>query len=286
MRRTYFYVGVLVNIFLTMPLTAGASAEMKTLEESKDVVTVCILDSGCNLPDVPGKNYLDDSQDLTDREGHGTYVYKILKEAAPNADIYMLKCFDSSLEITQNALEEREEYPEIQDTGSAIIQAVYDAVDVYDADMINMSWTLNQDIEELHEAVRYAAGKDVLLVAAAGNLSLTTPLGSKVYPASWEEVIGVAGVDLNDQGEPVSSLWYLQSDAVFVSANGNYSGEKGSSFAVPRISGVLAQYLTEDPQKIHTQKDAEEYLKNIAEDAGDPGYDIVFGWGYVKTITE
>lgn len=107
-----------------------------------------------------------------------------------------------------------------------LFRLIYDAVDVYDADIINMSWTLNQDSEELHEAICYAAKQNVLLVAAAGNLSLSTPLGSQVYPASWEEVIGVSGADLNAQGEPVSSLWYLQSDAVFVSADGNYRGEK------------------------------------------------------------
>ena len=70
MRRTYFYAGVLLGIFLTLPLTAGAAAEMISLEETSDEVTVCILDSGCNLSYVQGKNYLDGTQDLTDQEGH------------------------------------------------------------------------------------------------------------------------------------------------------------------------------------------------------------------------
>lgn len=283
MRRTHFYAGILFGIFLTMPLTVGASAEMESLEEVSNAVTVCILDSGCNLPDGQGKNYLEDTEDLTDQEGHGTCVYEILKETAPDADIYMLKCFDSSMALTQNTQEASGEHSNATDVGSAIIQAIYDAVDIYDADIINMSWTLNQDDEELHEAIAYAAGRNVLLVAAAGNLSLSTPLGSEVYPAAWKEVIGVSGADLNEQGEPVSSLWYLQSNAVFVSADGNYQGEKGSSFAAPRISGVLAKYLSEVLIESHTKEKAEEYLKEIATDAGDPGYDTTFGWGYVET---
>ncbi|MEI3195058.1 MAG: hypothetical protein V8S54_03940 [Lachnospiraceae bacterium] len=64
-----------------------------------DPVTVCILDSGCNLPDIQGRNYLDGTQDLTDPEGHGTYVYELLKETAPEAELYMLKCFDSSTSL-------------------------------------------------------------------------------------------------------------------------------------------------------------------------------------------
>ena len=283
MRRTYFYAGILLGIFLTMPLTAGASAEGKAMGAVTDPVTICILDSGCNLSNVQGKNYLDGTRDLTDRKEHGTYIYEILKENAPDADIYMLKCFDSSISLPQKVQESGEEQSKAPDAGTVIIQAVYDAVDVYGADIINMSWTLNQDNEELHEAVAYAARRNVLLVAAAGNLSLSTPLGSEVYPAAWDEAIGVAGADLDDQGEPVSSLWYLQSDAVFVSADGNYQGEKGSSFAAPRISGVLAKYLSESQTEKQTQKDAEEYLKEIAVDAGDPGYDTTFGWGYVKT---
>ena len=283
MRKTYFYAGILLGIFLAMPLTAGASAEIKSLEETSDAVIVCILDSGCNLSYVQGKNYLDGTQDLTDQEGHGTFVYEILKETAPDADIYMLKCFDSSTSLSQNAQRDAEEQSKAPDTGSAIMQAIYDAVDVYDADIINMSWTLNQDNEELHEAMAYAAGRNVLLVAAAGNLSLSTPLGSEVYPAAWKEVIGVSGADLNEQGEPVSSLWYLQSDAVFVSADGNYQGEKGTSYAAPRISGILAKYLSEVPNENHTKGKAEEYLKEIVIDAGDSGYDTTFGWGYVET---
>lgn len=283
MRRTNFYVNVLLGIFLTLPLTAGAAAEGTAMETVTDPVTICILDSGCNLSDIQGKNYLDGTQDLTDPEGHGTRIYEILKETAPDADIYMLKCFDSNISLPQNAQESDEEQSKDSDAGTAIIQAIYDAVDIYDADIINMSWTLNQNNEELHEAMAYAAERNVLLVAAAGNLSLSTPLGREVYPAAWKEVIGVSGADLNDQGEPVSSLWYLQSNAVFVSADGNYQGEKGSSFAAPRISGVLAKYLSDVLIESHTKEKAEEYLKEIATDAGDPGYDTTFGWGYVET---
>ena len=88
-------------------------------------------------------------------------------------------------------------------------------------------------------------------------------------------------MNLNAQGEPVSSLWYLQSDAVFVSADGNYP-EKGSSFAAPRINGILAGYLDRTSEEKHTQKYAEEYLKKYRSGHGPPGYDTVFGWGYVK----
>ena len=147
-----------------------------------------------------------------------------------------------------------------------------------------------------------------------------------VYPAGWDEVIGVAGADIDENGEPVTSTWYLHSEAVFVSADGHYQGEKGSSYAAPRVSGLLANYLSEQKKtacaaeeagNLSVQKenassedngysselagastgDAEglseqarasshlemvrDYLKSIALDAGDTGYDTTFGWGAV-----
>ena len=128
MRRTCFYAGILFGIFLTLPLTAGAAAEGTAMETVTDPVTICILDSGCNLSYVQGKNYLDGTQDLTDQEGHGTFVYDILKEIAPDTDIYMLKCFDSSISLTQNSQEASEEQSKAPDTGSAIIRAIYDGI--------------------------------------------------------------------------------------------------------------------------------------------------------------
>lgn len=244
-------------------------------------VTICILDSGWNRENGEGWNYVAEDQDLTDHNGHGTLITEILEENAPDAELVMLKCFDR----------------EMEDSGKEDImdRAIRDCVDKYHGDIINMSWTLNQEKDELHDAVKYAQEKGAILVAAAGNLSMQTPLGSLVYPAAWEEVIGVGGVDLDEEGNPASSLWYLQSEAVFVCADGNYKGEKGSSFAVPQVTAVLADYLKEEmvtgkmrnsekaekSDSARTQK-ARAYLQEIAEDAGKTGYDTIFGWGYIR----
>lgn len=265
-RRSQILIAFVAGSWIfSVPLQTGAQ---------EDAVTICILDSGCNESGVTGKNYLNDSENLEDTQGHGTFVYQILSQSAPDAQLYMLKCFDDSQEM-----EVEEDNRTVEER---IVAAIYEAVDSYHADIINMSWTLNQDSEKLHEAIQYADRHHVLMVAAAGNLSLSTPLGSQVYPAAWEEVIGVAGADTDEQGKPASSLWYLRSEAVFVSADGNCQGEKGSSFATPRISAVLADYLSERPQKTVSLEEAKNYLISLAEDAGEPGYDTVFGWGYIN----
>ena len=233
---------------------------------------VCILDSGTNEAGAEGWNYLAGNEDLTDEAGHGDLIYQLLESETPNARLIMLKCFESA--------EETEEKK-----GTEIItQALYDAVDLWQADVISISWTRNEESEELYEAVCYARENGAVLVAAAGNLSLSTPLGSLVYPAAWEEVIGVGGADTDEKGEPVSSLWYLKSEAVFVSADGNYEGEKGSSFAVPRVSGKIAEYLFQKPEA--SEAEIREWLKDTVIDTGEEGYDPVFGWGFLKTDNE
>ena len=118
-----------------------------------------------------------------------------------------------------------------------------------------------------------------MLIAPAGNLSLSTPLGSVTYPAAWNEVIGVGGVNLSEGGDPVSSLFYLRNDSVFVCARADCDGEKGSSYAAPRVTAVVAAYLAMAPGA--TAKDISRFLKDTALDLGEPGYDTVYGWGYI-----
>lgn len=248
----------------SVPLTAGAQ---------EDAVTICILDSGCDDSQAEGKNYLSDGEKLSDEGGHGTLVYQILAENVPDARLYMLKCFSGEEETSSEEEKTRQE--------QAILQALYDAVDVYQADVINISWTLNVESEALHEAIAYAYEQGSIVVAASGNLSLQTPIGSRVYPAGWEEVIGVGGVDLDADGNPVSSLWYLQSDSIFVCTDGNWQGEKGTSFAAPKVAAVIARYLQSAPEEEKNDPRVREYLKEQAQDLGESGYDTVFGWGYI-----
>ena len=82
-------------------------------------------------------NYLEGSDNLSDNSGHGTGVCEILLEKALDANLVMLKCFDGESEN--------------QTDDNTIIQAIYDSVDKYHADILNMSWTLNR-LNLLHEA--------------------------------------------------------------------------------------------------------------------------------------
>lgn len=244
-----------VVILLAALLFASCSAE-KT-------VTVCILDSGCSEGHTAGESFLGESDDLTDSIGHGTNICSLVRQAAPEANVVMLKCFDSQDTVNEDA----------------IVAALYAAVDTYHADVINMSWTLPKQSDALREAISHAHDQGAILVACTGNLSVGTGLGTVAYPAAYDVVLGVAGVDVNEAGEPETSLWYLYGDAVFLCARGDCGDDKGSSYAAARVSGLIAAALQSgvEPSQIP------DHLAAMTQDMGEPGYDHRYGWGYLET---
>ena len=226
-----------------------------------EAVTVCILDSGCNDGHVAGESFLENDDALADPIGHGTHICSLIRDGAPEADVVMLKCFEAEDSVNEDA----------------IVAALYAAVDTYRADVINMSWTLADESEALREAILHAYDSGAVLVACAGNLSLSTGLGAVAYPAAWDEVIGVAGVNLDAQGEPQTSLWYLYGEAVDFCARSDCGDEKGASYSTARVSGRIAAALQDGVEKAEIY----EYLASLAQDMGEPGFDDRYGWGYL-----
>ena len=246
--------------FRTLLRTSGSAGETDT---PVTAVTVCILDSGCSDNHNLGESFLGDPDDLTDSVGHGTRICALVREAAPEADVVMLRCFEAQDTVNEEA----------------IVAALYAAVDTYHADVINMSWTLPKESDTLYEAVCHAHDQGAILVACTGNLSVSTGLGTVAYPAAWDEVIGVGGVDLNETGEPKTSLWYLYGEAVDFCARGDCGDDKGSSYAAARVSGMIAAALHGGVESSQIS----EHLAAMALDMGDPGYDSRYGWGYLET---
>ncbi|MGN0972325.1 MAG: S8 family peptidase [Aristaeellaceae bacterium] len=226
-------------------------------------MTVCILDSGCNEDHLAGESFLGDPEDLSDAVGHGTRICGLVRSGAPEARVVMLKCFDARDTVDE----------------ATIIAALRAAVDTYHADVINMSWTLAEESDALREAILHAHEQGAILVASCGNLGLSTGLGTVAYPAAWDEVIGIAGVDLKEDGQPRTSLWYLYGKSVDFCARGDGGDDKGSSYAAARVTGLIAAALHSGmaPSQIH------DWLAATAQDMGDPGHDDRFGWGYLET---
>lgn len=250
-------------------------------------IRIGVIDSGvdptnANLQSanlIQGYSYIQSSADTNDDVYHGTKVIQVIcgdhnglgiSGISPNAEIVPLKCFSA----------------EGGGTVKIIIEAIRDAVSLYQCDIINMSWGLKNDSQLLHSELRSAYDAGVLLVAAAGNVTTNYPQGTKIYPAAYQEVISVSAID--------SSLRVLSSsqknDQVFVcapggnipfiDASGNVTGESGTSYASPCVTAELAILMQLAP---NLERDA--LMDAIIErtvDLGESGYDIAYGYGLLR----
>jgi type VII secretion-associated serine protease mycosin len=173
----------------------------------------------------------------------------------------------------------------IDDSDQQVADAVVWAVD-NGADVINMSFTRNElDWPESWDAAfLYAAEHDVVIVAAAGNRgSGTEQVGA---PATMPGVLTVAGVDragvvsadASSQGITISVAAPSES-LVGVRPDGRYVSWAGTSGAAPIVSGIVALV-----RAAHPELDAANVINRViatARDAGPPGNDFTYGFGYI-----
>lgn len=149
------------------------------------------------------------------------------------------------------------------------------------ADIISMSLGGYGESELLHEAVKYAYDAGALVIAAAGNDNTNI----KAYPAGYDEVIAVAATDQYDS----KAWWSNWGDWIELAAPGvdiystvpwGYMYASGTSMACPHVSGVAALVWSLYPSK--TRDWVRLWLRCTAEDLGDPGFDIYYGYGRVN----
>jgi thermitase len=202
-------------------------------------VVVAILDTGVDLshPDLQGKvvasvNFTDSST-ASDVNGHGTHVAGIVGAATNNGQGVAGLGYNTSV-MNVKVMGDN-------GTGSffAVAQGVVWAAD-HGARVVNMSLGAEFGNATLEDAVNYAWGKGVVVVAAAGNGGSSTPF----YPAAYANVIAVASTDMFDKLAPLSDY----GDWVDVAApggniystlpNNNYASLSGTSMASPHVAGL------------------------------------------------
>jgi len=157
--------------------------------------------------------------------GHGTEVASLLRILAPEANIWLLRAFDS--------------------TGTADVATVYQAtiwaVD-HGAQIINMSFGSPINSPALSDAVSYAKSHNVLVAAAAGNSNQE----ALAFPAGLKPVLATVATDLMDAKAPFSNYSYSAgvsapgTDVVAAYPGGRFAIVWGTSFAAPMVAAEAA----------------------------------------------
>jgi thermitase len=135
------------------------------------------------------------------------------------------------------------------------------------ARVMSLSWGSETPSALLESATGYAAAKGLILVAAAGN----EPTGRAVYPAAYENVIGVGALTSN--GEPWVKSNYgefvtLQAPGLaelpvgFKGDPGTYVGTSiATAFTAHRIAAILDKTPDADLQTILQKLAAENEIR-------------------------
>lgn len=238
-------VKLIVMIGLVMSFAIGlveAKEPLSTAQARKSVVKVAILDTGSNIAYKEGISLIDDT--VRDYNGHGTLIASIIKEACPGAELYVIKVIGKDgLALSEEAV--------ILGLRWAISRGV---------NIINMSLRL-KDSERLHRAIREAFEREIIIIAAAGNLSSkadilnapyragdgspSTAMSSRevAYPAKYPEVIAVGA--LNRYGKIYEAS--VRGNDVEIYCKGYKANKAGTSIAAAYASGAIADIISKIP---------------------------------------
>ncbi|HEX8183179.1 MAG TPA: S8 family serine peptidase [Blastocatellia bacterium] len=200
------------------------------------------------VDDIYGWDFITGTADTMDRSatsqdsvaGHGTFIAGLIALIAPGAKIMPVRAF------TADGVSD----------AFTVASAIKYATD-HNARVINLSFGTPDESEVMHDAIRYARGRGVLLVAAAGNENKSSD-DSPQFPANWkQEVMAVAAINSENQkasfsnfGSNVSvSAPGVSLISLFPESNHNpdYAAWSGTSFAAPLATAEAALILQDNP---------------------------------------
>lgn len=173
-----------------------------------------------------------------DRSGHGTACAGVIRMVAPGARLVSVRVLDA----------------ELRSTASALAFAIREAAER--ARIINVSSGTTDEREAflLDAACAEAAGRGALVVAAEA------PGGGPSWPARCSSAVGVAGhPDLEGVAtalDPDTGIIYAAGTARPPGGIPPARNFRGSSFAAPRVSGILARLLEAHPELLPAEAKA------------------------------
>lgn len=251
------------------------------VSKGDDQVIVAVLDTGVqsNHPDLKGKiitgiNLIDEEAEPDDDVGHGTHVSGIIGATVNNGEgVAGLSWYNKIMPI------------KVLDSSGAgstysVAQGIIWAVD-HGAKVINMSLGNYAEADFLHDAIKYAYERDVVMIAASGNDNTERP----GYPAAYPEVFAVAATNSNKEKASFSNYGnYIDVAAPGDSIASTYPGSQyaalsGTSMASPHVAALAGLIRSVNPEL--TNVEVMEIMRKSANDLGAKGKDDYFGYGEI-----
>ena len=247
------------------------------------------------VDDIRGWNFIDNNNDVSDPNGHGSHVSGIIAAVGNNGQGISGVCWQAKI-MAIKALTS-------SGAGSStdLSAAIKYAAD-NGARVINISWGGYGNSSVIQDALDYAYAHNCVIVAAAGNNN--TDAG-RFFPGNYGPAITVAACDANDHkasfsnygtvvdvtapGVDILSLRAKGTDMGHNEANivGNdYYRSSGTSMATPFVSGLAALVLSVHPE--FSNADVEQAIISSCDHLGAEGKNDDYGYGRInasRTLT-
>ncbi|MER5534858.1 type VII secretion-associated serine protease mycosin [Streptomyces mirabilis] len=272
------------------PLTQFRADDIWDISKGQGV-SIAVIDSGVDAahPDLKGQilqgaGFIGDPQDQgqTDVSGdsHGTAIAGIIAGTGKaNHGNGMIGLAPKSKVLPVRVTTDGAADPTV------IAEGIKYAAD-HHTQVINISIGTTTPDPLLREAVNYALGKDVVVVAAAGNEGQNG--NPAMYPAAFPGVIDVTGMDsggrfwpASDSG-PQSTLAAPAADIYSTNDHGQYVRADGTSYAAGYVSAAAALVRSAFPHL--TAGQTIRRLVTTAQLPSSGGHDNQFGYGIVDPL--
>ncbi|MEM7534681.1 MAG: S8 family serine peptidase [Chloroflexota bacterium] len=274
------------NLRSYAPALIGLDVAWAYTRGSADVI-IAVLDTGLNLdhPEfagriVPGYDFVNDDDDPTDDNGHGTHAAGIIAAAIDNNIGSAGVCPQCSI-MPIKVLNENN-----AGTWAKVASGIHFAVD-NGATIINLSLGAQTPSHTIESAINYAVEHGVMIVAAAGNAATDTPF----YPAAFMDVVAVGATRMDD------TKWSLSNygDYIDVTAPGvqifstshdldnefdGFTLMSGTSMAAPHVAGLAGLLASEYPKL--SAGDVANRIYKYSNDLGAQNWDDQFGHGRIN----
>lgn len=242
-------------------------------------VKVAVLDTGCDTkhPDLSdnllyGRNFLNNTDNFNDDNGHGTHVSGII--AAQDNAIGIVGVAPKCKLIIGKVLDKRGD-GDLRTVAAGIKWAADQGVD-----FITMSLGSPSPVSQVRKAIQYAVSKGAVIFCAAGNAGKTREI---FYPAAYPETIGIGAIDENFNRAEFSctgsDLDFLAPGVKILSTvpGGKYMVMSGTSMANPFVVGIAALVLSYKrnkniDMKLNSAEDYRTVFKKYCTSTTNPDY--------------
>lgn len=234
---------------------------------------------------IPGRDWYNNDTDPSDDEGHGTHTTGTM--AGSTVGVAGVSGAAAHVKVYVQKVCGRRGCPT-----SAIVSAIRAAADQPDMVAMNLSLGGSSESQAEKDAIAYAVGKNVLVIASAGNNGTSTvscpacdPNAISVAATQWQDKLASysnfgSGLDISAPGGNCYSNTTPEGCIYSSYLGGGYAWLQGTSMAAPQVTGTAA--IVASTAGLRGSALRSRLLSSV-DDLGASGPDNTFGAGRLNS---